>query len=331
MTIQIAIIGLGQTGLSVGLALAEHKEHLQRTGHDIDPARARQAEKLGAVDGIHFNLPAAVEKAGLVVLALPLDQIRPTLEVIAPVLPKGALVVDLAPVKQSVLEWARQTLPPERYFIGLTPVRNPAYLDAPEADANTGHADFFHHSIIAVVTPPGTPPEANRLATDFIGLLGAGHLFVDPFELDGLVTATHLLPGMLAAALVHATMLQPGWQEARKFTDVAYASATQPAVRSGTAAALAGMALNAPENTLRVLDNTLRALQTLRALVAKGDPQELQEYFDRARYSRDEWRQERNAGNWNAENEPRVEMPTASQVFGQLFRFGKPKDPKSKP
>lgn len=327
MTVKIAIIGLGQTGASVGLALADKKESLHRTGHDIDPARARQVEKLGAVDAIHFNLPAAVEKADLVVLALPLDQIQPTLQVIAPVLRQGAVVVDLAPVKRVAMEWARQVLPPDRYYIGLTPVRNPLYLDAPESDSNTGHADFFRHSIIAMVIPPGVPPEASRLASDFIKLLGAEHLFVDPYELDGLVTATHVLPELLSTALVHATMTQPGWQEARKFADQAYASVTRPAARSSAAAALASMALNAPENTLRVLDNMLSALQNLRTLVANGDAQALQDYFERARYSREEWWRQRGAGDWKAEDEKRIEPPTSRQVFGSLFGFGKPKQP----
>ena len=330
MTIQITIIGLGQTGISVGLALAEHKAQLHRTGHDPDLDRARQAEKLGAVDTVHINLPAAVEKANLVILALPLDEIRATLEVIAPVLPPGAVVVDLAPVKQSVMAWARQLLPAGRYYVGLVPVRNPHYLDTPETDLDTAHADFFHNSLIAIVTPPGVPDQANRLAMDLISLLGADHLFVDPYELDGLVTGTHILPGILSSALVHATMAQPGWQEGRKLADQAYAAVSRPAARASTAAALAGLALNAPENTLRVLDNTLAALQNLRTLVAKGDSQALQDYFERARYSRAEWWSQRGAGNWKAENEVPVEPPAKGQAFGRLFGFGKSKEPKPK-
>ena len=330
MTIQITIIGLGQTGVSVGLALAEHKAQLHRTGHDPDLDRARQAEKLGAVDAVHINLPTAVEKANLVVLALPLDEIRATLEVIGPVLPPGAVVVDLAPVKQSVMAWARQLLPAGRYYVGLAAVRNPHYLDTPETDLDTAHADFFHNSLIAIVTPPGVPDQANRLAMDLISLLGADHLFVDPYELDGLVTGTHILPGILSSALVHTTMGQQGWREARKFADLAYAAVSRPAAHAGSAAELAEMALNAPENTLRHLDNLLSALQNLRLLVASGDSQALEDYFEQARTSRSEWWQERSAGNWKEAEQVRPETPPARPVFGQLLGFGKPKDKKPK-
>ncbi|MCU0485975.1 MAG: prephenate dehydrogenase [Anaerolineales bacterium] len=328
MAIQITIIGLGQAGVSIGLALAAHKEQLHRTGHDPDLNRARQAEKLGAVDAVHINLPAAVEKANLVILAQPLDQIRATLEVIGPVLPPGAVVVDLTPVKQSVMEWAEQLLPAGRYYIGLAPVRNPRYLDTPEIDANTGYADFFQHSLIAVVTPPGVPAQANRLAMDLISLLGADHLFVDPYELDGLTTGTHILPGMLASALVHTTMGQPGWREARKLADQAYASVSRPASQAGSAAELAEMALNAPENTLRHLDGMLSALQKLRTLVASKDALALQDYFEQAQTSRSQWWQERGAGNWKEADEVRPEIPPTRQGLGQLLGFGKAKEKK---
>lgn len=329
MTVNIAIIGLGQTGTSVGLALAEHKNMVHRTGHDIILAQARRAEKQGALDEVNINLPASVEKADLVVLALPIDQIRNTLQVIAPVLRQGAVVVDLVPVKQVVLEWARQILPAGRHYVGLAAVRNPLYLDTPEHDADTGRADLFRHSVIAVVTPPGVAPEAIRLATDFVSLLGGEHLFVDPQELDGLIAATHILPELLSSALIHATVPQPGWKEARKFADRAYASVSRPAARSNTPAAIASLALNSPENTLRVLDNVMASLQTLRGLVEKQDAQGLQDYFKQARRSREEWWQERGGGNWAAEEGAPAEMPTSSEVFGRLFGIGKPK--KSKP
>jgi prephenate dehydrogenase len=34
MTIQITVIGLGQVGASIGLALLDHKEKIFRCGHD---------------------------------------------------------------------------------------------------------------------------------------------------------------------------------------------------------------------------------------------------------------------------------------------------------
>ena len=111
MTVQITIIGLGQIGASAGLALAEHKNLLHRVGHDKDPGVAKQAKKMDAVDDIKSNLPAAVREAKIVLLSLPVHEIRATLETIAKDLPSGAVVMDTAPVKEAVSKWAQEILP----------------------------------------------------------------------------------------------------------------------------------------------------------------------------------------------------------------------------
>ena len=76
MTVNLTIIGLGQIGTSVGLALADQSEVVFRLGHDREISKARKAEKMGALDKVSINLPSAVREADLVLLALPVDQIR---------------------------------------------------------------------------------------------------------------------------------------------------------------------------------------------------------------------------------------------------------------
>ena len=47
MTIQLTIIGLGQIGASIGLALADHADKITRIGTDIDGKVMREAQKIG--------------------------------------------------------------------------------------------------------------------------------------------------------------------------------------------------------------------------------------------------------------------------------------------
>ena len=107
MSIQITIIGLGQIGASVGLALGEHGEKFTRTGHDIDSGFANQAKKLGALDKVAFNLPLAVAEADIVLLAVPMDTVQGLLEMIAPDLKEGAVVMDVSPIRQVTSAWAK--------------------------------------------------------------------------------------------------------------------------------------------------------------------------------------------------------------------------------
>ena len=89
MAIQVTIIGLGQIGASMGMALSKHTDTLFRVGHDKEYNVEREAHKKGAVDKSEHNLPTAVRDARLVVLALPITEIRETLAFIAQDLQNG--------------------------------------------------------------------------------------------------------------------------------------------------------------------------------------------------------------------------------------------------
>ena len=255
---QITIIGLGQIGASMGLALAGQKQ-IVRVGHDMEPDTIRAAEKKGAVDKIVINLAKAVKDADVVVLALPIDQVKDTLEYIAPELKQGCVVIDTAPVKAAVAEWARFSLPERRYYIGMTPVINPLYLMDGDWGIEAAHADLFKNGLFAVVTPLPVSTETLRLATDLATLMGAEHMFADVVEMDGLMAAIHLLPQLMAAALSGMTINQPGWLEGRKLAGRSFTKVTDPVVSSGSAEALAAAAIHNPQNTARVINTLMRS------------------------------------------------------------------------
>jgi prephenate dehydrogenase len=330
MGIQITLIGLGQIGASIGLALSDHTDLVQRVGHDREPGIARKAEKMGAVDQAELNLPASVREADLVVLALPMDQIRETMEIIAPDLREGTVVMDTSPVKEIVAAWASELLPPERYYIGLTPVINPAYLHDVDSGLEAARADMFKGGLIAIAAPPRTNSEAVKLAADLTRLLGSSPLFIDPLEVDSMMAATHLLPQILAASLLNATVDQPGWREGRKLAGRGYAEATGPLVQLSEPKTLSASVLFNRENMLRVIDGTMAALQSIRADIQEENGDALEERLERARRGREKWWRQRQANEWaGPEATASVELPTSSEVFGRLFGLGrKPKDKK---
>ena len=50
MSVQITIVGLGQIGASVGLALGKRRSDIHRVGHDKNLEVAKKAQQIGAVD-----------------------------------------------------------------------------------------------------------------------------------------------------------------------------------------------------------------------------------------------------------------------------------------
>ena len=320
MPVQITIVGLGLIGASAGLALGRHKDQLARIGHDKDYAVAKQAQKLGAVDATQFNLPASCTEAGIVLIATPPSGIRETLAVIGPDLKEGAVVMDTAPVKAPVLEWAKEFIPAGRYYVGLNPALNPAGLLDIQTGVEAARADLFEHSLMGIIAPPGTPGEAVRLASDLSSLLGAAHLFLDPVENDSLMAAVHLLPQLMAAALLDATAGRPGWPEARKLAGRAYAGVSGALLSQGQIANLSEAVLSNTPNTLRLLDAAIQSMQELRDALAAEDASQFSGLLDRQVDACLAWWREREKGDWSEESPP-AEAPTASESMSRVF-FG---------
>ena len=316
MTVKITIIGLGQIGASIGLALANHKDKVTTLGHDKSPVTARKAQKQGAVESISYNLPASVEKAEVVVLAIPFDEIYETLKIIAQDVGENAIIMDTAPVKSAVAQWAKELLPPKRHYVGLTPALNPACLEDAALGLNAARADLFQKGVIAVTAPQGTVEGALKLAADLVVLLGAQPFFADLAEVDGVMALAHLLPGLSAAALAETITGQPGWSDIRRMAGKPYSAATQP-LDGEESAALAEAIMQNRLNTMRVLDEYIATLASLRKDIADENKKELQARLERARRGRAQWQLDRAKGDWLAVEFGGQEMPKASDILKQ--------------
>lgn len=330
MTIQITIIGLGQIGASFGLALQTKQELLKRVGHDKELSIARQAEKTKAIDRVEANLHKAVRDADLVLLCLPVGQLYETMQMIAEDLKDGAVVMDTSPAKEVVSGWAAELFPAGRYYIGLTPVLNPAYLHTTESGIEAARPDLFQGGLMAIVAPHQTESAAIKLAADLTRLVGANPLFADPVEIDGLMSATHILPQLMAAALLNATIDQPGWRESRKVAGRAYAEASAPIAHlANEPESLAASSILNRENLLRLLDTAIASLEAMRGDIDAKDETALNERLKNAREGREVWWAERQTSNWG-DGAADVAIPETPGVFGRMFGIGKNPKTKSK-
>ncbi|MEW6400338.1 MAG: prephenate dehydrogenase/arogenate dehydrogenase family protein [Chloroflexota bacterium] len=327
MATQITIIGLGQVGASIGLALGAHKDRFVCIGHDKNMETAHQAQKKGAVDRVSFNLPSSVEGSQIVVLALPLSQIQDTLRYVSQDVPHGALVLDTAPVKSEVAKWAAKYLPSGRHYVGLMPAINPEFLTSAGAGLESAKADLFTRGLFMIDVPLGTPGEVVELTADFIRLLGATPLFTDMLESDGLSASTHVLPQLLAACLLNSTIDQPGWQEGRKLASRAFAAGTAGMADHDDVDSLSMAVLQNRESTLHKLNSVITSLFDLREAIESGDESTLTNYLKQARTGRARWLDERAAADWTQMKGEQIETQSLSErMFGTLFSRAKKKE-----
>ena len=321
MSVQITIVGLGQIGSSIGLALKAHNVNVRLVGHDKDPQAAKESQKLGAVDEVKYNLPASIREAQIIILALPLAAIRETLEIIAPDLQEGTLIIDTAPAKTTVATWAKELLPQGRYYIGLIPAINPEYLHGTEFGVKAARADLFEKGLMVVNAPTGTPGNVFNLAMEFVNLLGAVPLLMDTAEADGIFSAMHTLPQLVAAALLDATLNKPGWQEARKLAGRPYAAVTAGVAYHDDALSLRETALENRENIVRLLNAYISSLISLRDEIEANNREALMDRLEDVVKGRIRWFDERLAGEWlKGETQP-IDAPSFGERVNQML-FG---------
>ncbi len=326
---RITIIGAGCVGASMGMALRQSASaaNLEIIGHDREHSIARRAEKEGAVDKAVFNLDLALRDARLIIIAVPLAELREVLADIGRLLPpdSGVVLTDTTPLKAPALAWAEELLPPGAHFVGGAPFLAPPPLD-PAGQAGqhpawekpqyvtAARADLLRGAVYAITARPQDHPSAVRAVANLAQVLGATPLYMEPAEHDAVRVLTSALPDMLATALLQTAFADPGWGEMRKAAGHAFAAAT--AAAAGDAASRRMLALLGREPLLRGLDAMLEQLHALRERVAQGDAETLEQTLHAAAEARAHWLAESRARAW--EHEPGA--PTYDGVLTQARR-----------
>lgn len=142
MSTRIAIVGFGQIGASIGLALAAYKEKIERVGHSADARFMKKMENEGAFDKTEIKLPDAARGADLVIMDYPMDLIKDGLGIIAKEIKPETVIICFSVAFAAVYEWARAILPEGQPFILMQPVIDPERL--------TDWNDHFAGSMLAL-------------------------------------------------------------------------------------------------------------------------------------------------------------------------------------
>lgn len=309
----ITIIGLGMIGCSIGLALRQAEVTSAVIGHDKAQSAGNRAKKMEAVDKVHWNLISACDKSDLIILALPLDAVRETLELIGPELKSGAVVFDTASLKRPVMDWADKYLADTVFFVGGDPILNRPYSENWGAEA--ARADLFQDGLFCLVPSPSASEAAVKLVTDLVAILGSTSLFLDAAEHDGLVAGVEHLPGLLSLAMLETVINQRAWRELRKMAGPGFEISTR--LVTPTSPDDSELYLLNRDNLLRWIDALSTSLGSLRELLAGEDAEALAERFSHALVERQKWMADRSRGDWTEGT--RLEMPEPQSMMESLF------------
>lgn len=315
----ILIVGLGQIGTSIGLALQAHSDRLLRIGHTRQFGKGNHAKKIGAVDKVAINLPSAVGKANIVVLALPMDQVESTLKLISSDLKEGAVVLDTSPSRSEAATWAEEYLSEGCHYVGFTPVLNPQNLHGAKGGIEEASDVLFQEGMFVITSPMNTSSEALKLAGDLASLLRATAMFADSVEVDSYLAVMHVLPQMLAAGMSNITVESPGWGEIRKLAGRPYAQLTNLIDNVDRPEAVALAARLNKESVIRSLDKIIGELTAMREELASDASAQFDARIARAGEGRQRWWHERQLSEWLHERGADADLSGVSGNFGQFF------------
>ncbi|MDP2937097.1 MAG: prephenate dehydrogenase/arogenate dehydrogenase family protein [Dehalococcoidia bacterium] len=279
---KIAIIGLGLIGGSLGLALrGSGQDNLHLVGFSRRPEAAAKARQRGAVDEVARSLVECAEGAGLIVLATPVLAMEPILREIGTVVPKGAIVTDVASTKVMVVKWASESLPEGVSFVGGHPM---AGTESSGIEAAEG--SLFKGCVYCLCPAEGVAPPAVETVVSMVNLVGARPYFLDPSEHDSYVAAISHLPMLISTALVSATTGSPAWREMSRLAATGYRDTSRLA--SSDPVMSRDIYRTNRESLGKWLDLFIREAQGLMEDITSGDP-ELETKLRKVKEARDRW------------------------------------------
>ncbi len=191
----VAIIGLGLMGGSLGLALRE-RGVARVTGYARRPDARHLAIDGGFADACADSPSAAVAEADIAVFCTPVLTIPALIAECGASFRSGCTVTDVGSTKADVQREAAKALAGSlAVFVGSHPMTG-----SEKNGLEAARADLYEGAIVAVT--PGNDSAATERICRFWQAVGARTVRVEAAEHDALVARTSHLPHLVAALLV---------------------------------------------------------------------------------------------------------------------------------
>jgi prephenate dehydrogenase len=194
---QVAIIGLGLMGGSLGLAL-------KKRGGTVVSAYARRAETrqaalaTGAVDKAFDTPQAALRGAQVAVFCTPVLSIPDLVTTCLPAFESGCVVTDVGSTKAELARRMSGLIRKDGVrFVGSHPMTG-----SEKTGIESARADLYNGAVTAITPEAEATPAAIEIVAALWRGVGARVIRLDPDEHDRLVARTSHLPHLIAALLV---------------------------------------------------------------------------------------------------------------------------------
>jgi prephenate dehydrogenase len=196
---QVAIVGVGLIGGSLGMVLKRRGLAVSVLGIGRRVENLKTAVTLGAIDRYVSDAVSGIRGSDLVVLATPVDTYERHLKEWGSYLEPGAIVTDVGSVKGTLVELAEGLLPASARFVGAHPIAG-----REKTGVAAGSADLFRGARCILTPTKRTSPEALQAMRELWEAAGSQVFEMDPFVHDRVLGAVSHLPHAVSFALINA-------------------------------------------------------------------------------------------------------------------------------
>ena len=281
---QVAIIGVGLIGGSLGMILKRDALADSVVGIGRRVENLKTAVELGAIDRYVSDAKDGVRDADLVILATPVDTYERHLTQWGSCLAPGTIVSDVGSVKGALVEQAEKLLPDGVRFVGAHPIAGKE-----KTGVAAGSATLFKGARCILTPTKRTDPKALQTVRTLWETAGSIVLTMDPMLHDKVLGAVSHLPHIAAFALINA--LTEVQQTTPELDLLAYSGG---GLRDTTR-----IAASSPEmwrdiflwnrdNLVRQIEIYERHLQQLKRLIQAGDGPAIEQELERAKRVREQ-------------------------------------------
>jgi prephenate dehydrogenase len=279
---KVVIIGLGLIGGSLARSLKQNGYCRELVGYGHRDQSLKKGVELGVIDNYSLDLDEALSGAAVVVVATPVLIAQDTLRDIFSRVGPETIVTDVASVKGSLLEAAREgaggEVPPNLVLAHPIAGSERSGVEASRADL------FVDHRVILTPTPETAPAALETVRRMWL-TTGARVQDMAVADHDAILAATSHLPHVLAYALVDALAHSDASEDIFNFAAGGFRDFTR--IASSDPVMWRDIALSNREELLRAIDMFARHLESLRSAVDDGDGEAMHKIFTHAKAVRD--------------------------------------------
>lgn len=279
----IVICGAGLIGGSFALALKAAGAVGRVVGMGRSAATLEEARALGIIDEIATNWADAARGADLVLLAMPVGQMNPVMQAMAPHLEPQTLVTDGGSTKADVFEAIYTHL--GAYLANIVPAHPIA--GAEKSGPAAAVAGLYRGKRVVLTPLPESDPASVSRVEAAWNLCGALVDHMSPHDHDRVFAAVSHLPHLLAFGLVHEIQGRDNAEQLFSFAASGFRDFTR--IAGSHPEMWRDICLANRRALLAELDAYLTELAYVRALLVEKDGPALESLFSLASQARNAW------------------------------------------